>query len=204
MMLRKSKLKNGTEINNGLGFFLEFENDSLKFFSHSGAGTGFSSLLLINPKQRTASVHLINIRDRNLGEPAKNILEMLSTGTLIKPTKTLSQELMKVYLTSGIDSVNQRLKIIYKDEQESFTLNEEEANFFASDLIELNKIPDAIFYLKEAIKLYPKSFMIIVSIADAYLKDNNDGLALRYYRLAAQIDSTNQKVNNLIKKLSNK
>jgi len=68
----------------------------------------------------------------------------------------------------------------------------------------LKKIPDAITYLKDVLKLFPKSFKVLVAIADAYNKDKNTGLALRYYRLAAQIDNTNQKVNNLIKKLSNK
>jgi tetratricopeptide (TPR) repeat protein len=70
------------------------------------------------------------------------------------------------------------------------------------DLIELNRIPDAITYLKDILKLYPKSFKITVAIGDAYLKDNNHGLALRYYKLAAQINSSNSRVNNLIKRLS--
>jgi serine beta-lactamase-like protein LACTB, mitochondrial len=204
MMMRKSKLKNGTEIDYGLGFSLVFENDSLKYFAHSGAGTGFSSMLLVDPKQKTAAVHLINIRDRNLGEPAKDILEMLSTGTIIKPTKTLSDELMRTYLFAGIDSSNQVLNNIYLNEQTAYTFNEDEAIYFSDDLVQLKKIPDAISYLKSVSKLYPKSFKVMAAFGDVYYKDNNDGLALKYYRLAAQIDNTNQRVNNLIKKLSTK
>ena len=204
MMWLRSKLKNGKEINYGLGFSLSFQNDSLKFVSHNGAGTGFSSMLLIDPKQKTACVHLINIRDRNIGAPAKDILEMLSSGTMLIPTKTLSDELMKQYFSAGIDSTVKKLNYIYSTEQLLFTLNEDEAIFFSNDLIELNKIPDAIIYLKEVLKLYSKSFKVIVALADAYLKDNNTGLALRYYRLAAQINSSNPRVTNLIKKLSSK
>ena len=204
MMLRKSKLKNGTEFDDGLGFSLVFENDSLKYFERRGTGTGFSSLLLIDPKNRTASVHLINIIDRNLGEPAKDILEMSISDSIIKPTKTLSDVLMKTYISAGIDSTNKTLNYIYSNEQNVYTLNENEAIFFADDLIELKKIPDAITYLKDVIKLYPKSFRVLVSLADTYQKDNNLGLALKYYRLAAQIDNTNSRVNNLIKKLSSK
>jgi len=111
---------------------------------------------------------------------------------------------MKTYISAGIDSTNKTLNYIYSNEQNVYTLNENEAIFFADDLIELKKIPDAITYLKDVIKLYPKSFMVLVSLADTYLKDNNLGLALKYYRLAAQIDNTNSRVNNLIKKLSSK
>ncbi|MEO8231087.1 MAG: serine hydrolase domain-containing protein [Ignavibacteriota bacterium] len=202
MMIRRSKLKSGKEIDYGLGFSLTFENDSLRYISHSGAGTGFSAMLLIDLKQKNASVDLINIRARNLGEPAKDILEMLNSGVLLKPTKTLSEELMKTYLVSGIDSVNRKLTNIYGLESELYTLNADEVIFFANNLIELNRIPNAIIYLKEALKLYSKSFKVLAAIADSYLKDSNNGLALKYYRLAAQIDNTNYRVNNLIKRLS--
>ena len=204
MMTRRSKLKSGKEFDYGLGFSLEYENDSLKYFSHVGAGTGFSSMLIIDPKLKIACVDLINIRDRNLGLPAKDILNFVSSGSIIKPTNTLSNELMKTYITFGIDSTIKRLMNIYTSEQLLFTLNESEAIFFSSDLIELNNITDAITYLKELIKLYPKSFQVLVEIADTYLKDKNEGLALRFYRNAAQINKNNAKVNNLIKKLSPK
>ena len=130
MMIRKSKLKSGREINYGLGFSLTFTNDSLLYISHNGSGTGFSSMLLINPKQKIASVHLINIRDRNLGEPAKDILEMHSSGSFIKPLKTLSDLLIQIFLNSGIDSVTTKLNSIYRYEQNVYNLNEDEAIFF--------------------------------------------------------------------------
>ncbi|HEX9252142.1 MAG TPA: hypothetical protein VF870_07865, partial [Ignavibacteriaceae bacterium] len=129
----------------------------------------------------------------------------ISTGTIIKPTKTLSDELMRTYLSAaGIDSVNQVLNNIYLNEQTAYTLNEDEAIYFSDDLVQLKKIPDAISYLKSLSKLYPKSFKIMSAFGDVYYKDNNNGLALKYYRSAAQIDNTNQRVNNLIKKLSTK
>lgn len=204
MMTRRSKLKSGKEFDYGLGFSLEFENDSLKYFSHVGAGTGFSSMLIIDPKLKIACVDLINIRDRNLGLPAKDILNFILTGSIIKPTSTLSNELMKTYITFGIDSTINRLLTIYTSEQLLFTLNESEAVLFSNDLTALNKNSDAITYLKELIKLYPKSFQILVTIADTYLKDKNEGLALRFYRNAAQLNKNNTRVNNIIKKLSSK
>ena len=204
MMTRRSKIKNGKEIDYGLGFSLEFINDSLKYISHVGAGTGFSSMMVIDPKLKNASVNLINIRDRNLGTPAKDILEINFYKKIVNPAKTLSDELMKQYNAFGMDSTIQRLKNIYANEQSFYTLNETEAISFSNDLLELNKIADAIIYQKELIKLYSKSFQILTAIADTYLKDKNEGLALRFYRNAAQLNKDNARVNNLIKKLSNK
>ena len=59
MMIRKSKLKSGKDIDYGLGFSLTFENDSLIYFSHNGAGTGFSSMLLIDPKLKVQAYTLL-------------------------------------------------------------------------------------------------------------------------------------------------
>ncbi|HEX7357924.1 MAG TPA: tetratricopeptide repeat protein, partial [Ignavibacteriaceae bacterium] len=80
----------------------------------------------------------------------------------------------------------------------------DEAIYFSNDLIGMKKVADAIVYLKEVIKLYPKSFKAFAALGDAYLQDNNIGLALRHYRLAAQINNSNQRINNLIIKLSKK
>lgn len=204
MMIRKSKLKNGKDITYGLGFSLTFTNDSLLYISHNGAGTGFSSMLMIDPKQNTASVHLINIRDRNLEEPAKELLEMYLSGLVKKPLRTISDALIQTYQISGIDSVINKLNLIYKDEADIYNLNEDETIYFSNDLIGMKKVADAIVYLKEVIKLYPKSFKAFAALGDAYLQDNNIGLALRHYRLAAQINNSNQRINNLIIKLSKK
>lgn len=204
MMLSESKLKNGKLLDYGLGFSLAVEEDSLKYFFHNGAGTGFMSMLLVDPKRKIASVHLINMRDRNLGEPARDILEMSKSDTLIMPSKTLSDELMNVYAYAGIDSTIKTLNNIYSEYQSLYTLNENEAIFFAQDLVELKKIPDTISYLKEVLKYYPKSSIVLVTLADVYYLDKNNGLALRYYRSAAQIDPSNQRVKNQIKRLSSK
>ena len=161
-------------------------------------------MLIIDPVLKIAVVHLINIRDRNLGTPAKDLIEIFSSGKIITPTRTLSDELMKIYLASGIDSTIQKLKNIYTTELSLYTLNENEGILFSNDLIELDKTTDAITYLKELLKLYPKSFNISVAIADAYLKDKNEGLALRHYRNAAQLNKNDVRVNNLIIKISNK
>jgi CubicO group peptidase (beta-lactamase class C family) len=204
MMLSESKLKNGKKLNYGLGFSLAFEDDSLKYFFHNGAGTGFMSMLLVDPEHKIASVHLINISDRNLGEPARDILKMSKSDTLIQSSKTLSDELMNVYASAGIDSTIKTLNEIYSVDQSSYNLNENEAIFFAQDLVELKKIPDAISYLKEVLKYYSKSSKVLVTLADVYYMDKNNGLALRYYRSAAQIDPSNQRAKNQINKLSNK
>lgn len=202
VMTKKTKLKNGKLIDYGLGFALEYENDTLKSISHTGGGTGFSTMLLINPKLNLAAVHLINLSDRNLGLPAEDLLRMEMTTEIFVPTKTIADELMNVYLDNGIDSVITRLNNILSSSNKIFTINENEEIYFGKDLIALNKPSAAIFYYRDLLKKHPKSFNVIIALAEAYYKDNNHGLALRYYRMAAQINNNDPNVNSMIKKLS--
>ncbi len=204
IMTKKTRLKNGSYVDYGLGFSLEFENDSLKYFGHAGAGTGFSGMLMISSNGKNAAVYLTNIRDINLGEPAKDILALYSTGVQPVITQTISQELMKTYKTSGIDSTISKLTYIYKYQKELFNFDEDGTTVFSKNLLELNKAPDAIIYLKEIIKVFPKSFKVMSALGDAYLSDKNEGMALRYYRNALQINNSDQRINDLIKKLSKK
>jgi CubicO group peptidase (beta-lactamase class C family) len=197
-------LKSGQKVNYSLGFALEFDGDSLKAISHTGGGTGFSTKLSIYPRINMASVHLINISDHNLDSPSDDLVKIELTGEKVFPTKTISDELMNIYLKNGIDSAVVRFEQIFQIESHIFTISEQEAIYFSRDLLGLNKTPEAIIYLKELLKKYPKSLDVLSTLADAYYKDNNRGLALRYYRMAAQINSNDKKVNEMIKKLSGK
>jgi len=202
LMYKQTKLKNGKLVDYGLGFALSYENDSLKSISHTGGGTGFSTMLLIYPNMNLAAVHLINVSDRNLGLPAEDLIKMEINSNLILPTKTLSDHLMKIYIENGIDSVITSLNFIYSNGSDNYTITESEEIFFGKDLLGLNKPAAAIFYFRDLLKKHPKSFNIIVALAEAYYKDKNNGLALRYYRAAAQIKGNDASVNNMIKKLS--
>jgi len=172
--------------------------------THTGGGTGFSTKLSIYPDKNMAAVHLINISDRNLCLPCDDLLKIELTNEIPVPAKTISDELMKVYLKNGIDSALVKLEEIFVIESSSYTINETEAIYFSKDLLGLKRNADAILYLKELLKKYPKSWEIFAALGDAYYKDKNEGLAIRHYRMAAQINNNEPHVNEMIKKLSSK
>ena len=201
-MSKQTRLKNGKLIDYGLGFALNYESDSLKSISHTGGGTGFTTMLLIYPKLNIAAVHLVNISDHNLDLPAEDLIRIELTDKNIIPKKTLSDELMKTYLRDGIDSTITKFYLINEKEKEFINVNETESVYFAKDLLGLNKTASAIFFLRELLKTYPKSFPVLTALADAYNNDNNQGLALRYYRMAKQINSNDDRVNSMILKLT--
>lgn len=80
--------------------------------------------------------------------------------------------------------------------------NESESIAFAKDLLNQNNSIDAIVYLRNLLKKYPKSSNLAETLGDAFLKDKNEGFALKYYKLSLQLNPNNNRVNNLVKKLS--
>jgi serine beta-lactamase-like protein LACTB len=199
MMCKRDRLKSGQLLEYGLGFALTIKNDS-----HTCGGTGFVSMLLINPIEKLATVNLINIKDRNLGLPAQDLSNIELGLSYATPSKTISDELMPVYQSSGIDSTIKRYYTIRDSNLTEYNLSENEIVNFTKDLIGLNKSEDAIKFLKSILVNFPKSLTYQVALADVYFQDKNEGLALKYYRVAWQINKNDPYVNKMIKQLSKK
>lgn len=202
IMFTPGKLKSGKKLGYGLGFSVKVENDSLKAVYHYGSGTGFSSMLYINTLKNIVAVDLINIVDRNLNAPAEDLAMIELNNQFVLPLKTVSDELMTIYKSFGIDSTIHKFDEIADSNAATYNLNENELIGFSNDLMGLNKTKDAIIYLRNLLKRYPKSFQLIVAIADAYFKDQNEGLALKYYRSAQQLNSKDAYVKRMINKLN--
>lgn len=203
MMIKPTFLKTGQRINYGFGFSLSDPSDSLKWFGHEGRGTGFSSGLMILPEEKLAAVYLINIRDRNLGNPARDLIQIVR-GKEIRITKTLADHLFDKYNSYGIDSLLFEFNRLYDIQGSEFNLSIDECVYVGTALTDINRISDAIRYLRVLNRRNPNNFSILKALGDTYNKDKNDGLALRYYREALALKPDDSYVKNMIDKLTKK
>lgn len=203
MMIQPTILKTNQRINYGFGFSLADPSDSLKWFGHEGRGTGFSSGLMIVPNNDIAAVYLLNIRDRNLGNPARDIINIVQ-GQEVRITKTLADHLFDKYNSFGIDSLLSEFTRILDSKDSEFNLNSDECAFVGYALSDINKNTDAIRYLRVLNRRMPNNFSILKALGDVYYKDKNDGLSLRYYREALSLKPDDVYVKNMIDKLTKK
>lgn len=203
MMISLTILKTSQRINYGFGFSLADSSDSLKWFGHEGRGTGFSSGMIIIPNEDLAAVYLINIRDRNLGNPSKDIIN-ITKGQSINITKTLADYLFDIYSSSGIDSLIFEFNHLYDIQNNEFNISIEECVYVGNALTIINKITDAIQYFRILNRRIPHNFFVLKSLGDVYKKDKNIGLALRYYREALLHKPDDSYVKNMIDKLTKK
>ena len=204
LMTTPHKLKNGRELDYGLGFALTYDQDSLISFYHIGGGTGFMSMLYFLPNDNLATVDLVNINDRDLDHPAEDLAKIELGNEIHPPRKNVSDDLMFTYRKTGIDSTIKTYFEIVSTDSSNYNLSENEILNFSRDLLGLGKNADAIIFLKVMQRRFQNSYTLLVTIADAYLKDKNMGLALKYYRSAYQLNSKDTYVNKMIKQLSRK
>ncbi len=201
LMIVPTKLKNGTIINYGLGFALSTDKSGRMSISHTGTGTGFSSLLVIYPQEKVASVHLINIRDRNLGDPAYDIAEIYFGNNVSIPKKSLADFLFKTTMGYGIDSSLQVYQVVKTDTISDFNKSKEELLLFGNDLLKVERYYEAIKFFRLFTTEYPEYTEAFIGLGDAYYKDGNKGLALKNFRQALKLQPANKYVSDMIKKL---
>jgi CubicO group peptidase (beta-lactamase class C family) len=202
MMTKPVILKNGKRYNYGYGFSISDPSDSLKYFGHDGRGTGFTTGLIIDQSSSTATVFFINVRDRNLGNPARDLLLISKGHNNINITQTISDFLFDKYYSGGIDSVISAFNLIYDNNNNEFNLSDEECAYFGQALVEIRSIVDAIRFLRMLNRKIPNSFPILKALGNAYFRDGNNGFALRYFREAQLIKSDDSQVNRMINVLS--
>jgi serine beta-lactamase-like protein LACTB, mitochondrial len=195
------KLKNGDTRTYGLGFSLDTDANGKKYIYHLGGGTGFTSLLVIYPDEKISAVHLINLRDRNLDRPAYTLANIAQNRTYEKPKQPAADALLNITLSFGIDSAISIYQVLKKDSSDKYILTREELNLFGRDLILINNLTESIKFYKILLAEYPTFSDAHISLADAYYKDGNKGLALRFYKSALKLEPSNKYLQDMIKRL---
>jgi len=201
-MLVPTKLKSGKYISYGLGFGLGTDSKGRKYFSHTGGGTGFSSLLMMYPSERLATVHLTNVRDRNLDNPAETLAEIMLREKFQVPKKSFADYLVNIARSGNVDSAITAIKDVNPKITAEYNVSNEEYLLFGNDLLNMGRSIDGIRFFKFYINEYPKDAKGFVGLGDAYYKDGNIGLAINSFRLALRLDPFNAYAEKMIKKLN--
>ena len=202
-MLAPTKLINGSIISYGLGFSTNITGNREGFFSHAGNGTGFSSFFVVFPKSASAAVSLINLKDRDIEDPAIQLASISMRKKYDSVKISLADTLLHLTLRTNIDSAVAFYHNSQKDTNNLFRNNKEELLLFGSDLLHINKPVQAIRFFKVLNAEYPSEPRIISTLAAAYYNDGNKGLALRNFRKVLQItpkDKYAQRMVELLKK----
>ncbi|MBK7378171.1 MAG: serine hydrolase [Ignavibacteriales bacterium] len=201
-MAAPTKLKNGKSHTYGMGVDRQIDFYGRVYYTHSGSGTGFVSEIMIYPGQKIATVHLINLKDRQLESPAAEFASIL-LGSGYHPLKiSLADRLLPEFFTLPTDSVFNLYSKIKSDSSEYYNINEEEFSFLGYDLLKNNLVVESVMLFKLYVREFPNYYKAYSGLADAYLRDGNKGLAAKNFRSAIKLNPQDKYSINKLKKLS--
>ena len=203
----------------GYGWYT-MEHDGYPYVEHGGItqSAGFISFTARIPQEQvTVAIFTnrawtkANIPSQNIGKRAKVLLGIASEGKFSMPSladidpqpkHSLAQALIDEVLANGIDA-----GIILLTElkhSDKYYLSENEMNQVGYALINSNRIEAAIKVLETNVQLFPDSWNVYDSLAEAYMINGDKALSLKLYQQSLALNPQNENATKQIYKLSNK
>ena len=174
-------------------------SDSVIVISHSGGINGFNTSIQRIPSDKHLIVLLNNTGGAVLGEINTAILSILYGTSYEMPKKSVAFSLLDVIIKNGLTSGLEHFKMIKNSD--NYSLNEDELNSVGYNLLNADKVTEAIEVFKLNVEAFPKSGNVYDSLGEAYLVDGNEKLAIDNYKKSLEIDPTNTNAKNVLKKL---
>ncbi len=117
------------------------------------------------------------------------------------PKITASVWLNDKIASNGIDSAISGYRILQKSDTVNYDFSENVLNSYAYVLLRANRVTEAIKVFQLNTEVYPNSFNVYDSLADAYEKAGNKAMALESCIKALKLDPNNEYEKNRIKGL---
>jgi len=194
--------------NYGYGWFIDQATISdldakVPRIAHGGGINGFNTLLTRLPGDRHLIVLLSNTPGRSLiGSLSDGIMAILHGQKAPLPKRSIAQVLYPVIKAEGIQAAAVRYRKLKAEQPEQFDFRERELNTLGYALMnEAKKIKEAIEIFKLNVEAYPKSSNVYDSLAEAYARDGQKGLAIQHYEKALALDPKNANAAKRLEKL---
>jgi glyoxylase-like metal-dependent hydrolase (beta-lactamase superfamily II) len=119
----------------------------------------------------------------------------------VNETQSASAVLEQTLAESGIEVSKTKLQQMKADDGSGFYFDEIELNRLGYRLISQNKLDQAVLVFQTNVELYPESFNVYDSLAEAYMIQGKTGLAIEYYEKSLDIDPNNTNAVEKLKEL---
>ncbi len=173
--------------------------DSVHVIGHGGGINGFNTLISRMPTNKNLIVLFNNTGGAALNKIATAINGIIHNKTYELPKKSVAYSLLDIILKEDIIAGLKHFEEIKNDK--SYTLKENEMNRIGYQLLQSEKVKEAIEVFKLNVAAFPKSSNVYDSLGEAYMTDGNDELAIKYYKKSIELNPGNKQGIEMLKKL---
>jgi tetratricopeptide (TPR) repeat protein len=186
----------------GLSWFISKYNGKTKV-SHGGGDVGYCTEFIIIPEDSIAVVCLANYEYFD-AEDITDIALSVIYGDEVKiyKGKTPVTFIIGKELTyGGIEAARKKYFDLYKNSKENYVFQEWCLSWLGYILLEQKRTEEAIDIFKFNVDLYPESADVYDCLAEAYMKNGNNEMAIKYYRITHEKDPEDEWCVKMLKKL---
>lgn len=182
---------------------LQIGDSKKKVISHSGGINGFNTIIVRFVEDRHLIVLLSNVLPPNLGSLYKSIASILYNQSYEMPKKSLAELLAKDIESKGIENSIKEFNTL-KENRKEYQVNENEMNQLGYMLLGSNNIKEAIEVFKLNTEIFPESFNVWDSFAEAFMISGDKENAIKYYKKSLELNPDSQNGKDALKKLEGK
>jgi CubicO group peptidase (beta-lactamase class C family) len=198
--LTPTKLNNGeyattgwknTKAYYGLGLMILCDSTHGRIVFHSGGISGSVTIFLRNITHNQTVIMLDNVTHRGLHTIGINLMSLLNNGPVFTPKRSLAKAYTTALFEKGPDYANSRFNTL-KEDTVHYAMNEMELNGLGLDLLYDGYQDLAVEALKLNTILYPASWNVYDSYAEALLKVDKKEEAIAMYEQSIRINPQNE------------
>ena len=160
--------------------------------SHGGGINGFNTNEVRLIDDHDLIVIFNNTPGANLGDFAKGIRAILYGQEPAAPKRLLIRDLREITRAQGVDAAIAKYKEVKAANSSKYEFSENALNRFGYELLDKDRVSDAITVFKLNVEEYPKSANAYDSLGEAYAKAGNKQLAIESYKHSLELEPNNQ------------
>jgi tetratricopeptide (TPR) repeat protein len=187
----------------GLSWFLRTYRE-IKTVFHGGGDVGYRTYFIMMPEKSMAAVVLSNCGFAPAGNIAIAALFLaLGLEPPPIPEPPIRAVVGKTIAEKGVDAAIEQYRKLKENHPKSYDFRPGQLNRLGYQLIELERLEDAIKILALNIEVYPKYANGYDSLGEAYLIAGDKENAIKYYEKALELDPKMGSAIEALKKLRN-
>ncbi len=193
------QLTTGEAATTGLG--LPAANPGTQRLDQEGTQGSFRVLIRRDLATGTAVYLLTNTRTPGLYNLQDALWQAVTTGEMKTPPIAISAVVAEKLLIGDVASAVGAYKTAKRTNPKGYLFRESELNALGYELLDLNRIGDAIEIFKLNAQEYPRSFNVYDSLGEAYARKGEKNSAIIYYRKSLAIYPDNVNARQMLQKL---
>ncbi|NOX17370.1 MAG: serine hydrolase [Chlorobi bacterium] len=175
--------------------------DSVKVITHSGGINGFNTVMTRFPDDDNFIAVFSNVSPPPIKEILRNLMAILYDKEFEYPKKPIKDYLLEIINEEGADAAVSLYKNLKKEETETFDFSENELNLLGYELLNENRLEDAVKIFALNVEEYPKSSNVYDSYAEALMKKGENEKAVENYKKSLDLNPANKNAIERLKKL---